>query len=69
MGAVDESTPRRMLTVRCVASCDVVTPVGPTGRGDLSGGVLEPPTLELAETDGITYTADPEGAVWDVTRW
>ena len=43
------------------ASCEVVTPVAPTRRGGVSGGVLEPPTLVLAETDGITYSADPEG--------
>ena len=40
----------------------VVTPVAPqVTQAVCRGGVLEPPTLVLADTDGITYTADPEG--------
>ena len=40
----------------------VVTPVGPTGDDAVCrGGVLQPPTLTLPETDGITYRADPAG--------
>ena len=43
-------------------TCDEVTPVAPTvNQAVCRGGVLEPPTLELADDDGITYTADPEG--------
>ena len=44
------------------ASCTAVTPVAPqVNQAICRGGVLEPPTLVLADTDGITYTADPEG--------
>ena len=40
----------------------MVTPVAPpVTQAVCRGGVLEPPTLVLADTDGITYTADPEG--------
>ena len=39
----------------------MVTPVGPTRVDPVCrGGVLQAPTLTLAETDGITYTAAPE---------
>ncbi len=43
-------------------SCEDVTPVEPTvTQAACTGGVVTRPTLALAETDGITYTADPEG--------
>ncbi len=43
-------------------TCDEVTPVAPTNHAaQCVDGALTPPTLTLAETDGITYTADPEG--------
>ena len=43
-------------------TCDEVTPVAPSlTQAVCRNGVLVPPTLTLAETDGITYTADPEG--------
>ena len=45
------------------ASCTAVTPVAPTvTQAICRNGVLEPPTLELPTTDGITYTADPKAA-------
>ena len=50
-------------------SCKAVTPVGPTVTEALCrGGVLQAPTLELAETDGITYSADREGPYADVAE-
>ena len=46
------------------ASCDEVTPVAPTvTQAVCRDGVLVPPTVTLATTDGITYTADQDGAV------
>ena len=40
----------------------LVTPVAPTVvEAVCRGGVVQPPTLTLATTDGITYTADPAG--------
>ena len=43
-------------------SCDEVTPVAPSfTQAVCRDGVLVPPTLTLADDDGITYTADPAG--------
>ncbi len=44
------------------ASCDVVTPAAPSViEAQCVGGVVTAPEIELARTDGITYTADPAG--------
>ena len=43
------------------ASCDEVAPVAPAlTEAVCAGGVVSVPTLTLAVTDGITYTADPD---------
>ena len=42
------------------ATCTEVVPTLPTATEAVcAGGVVVPPSLELADTDGITYTADP----------
>ena len=68
MGNVDDgwtwvnATTATFAVTLTAASCDVVTPVAPTfTQAECVGGVLQPPTLTLADTDGITYTADPDG--------
>jgi hypothetical protein len=44
------------------ASCEEVTPAAPAVTEAIcAGGVVSEPTLTLAETDGITYAADPPG--------
>ena len=58
---VDVDTATFTVTLRG-ASCREVLPVAPTvTQARCAGGVLSPPTLVLAKTDGITYAADPAG--------
>jgi large repetitive protein len=58
---VDEATARLTQTLPGT-SCDVVTPVAPTvTQAVCANGVLSAPMLELATTDGITYSVDPAG--------
>ena len=42
-------------------TCDEVTPVAPTNHAaQCVDGALTPPTLTLAETDGISYSVDED---------
>ena len=57
-GSTDEAT----FTVELVGTtCDEVTPVAPTNHdAQCVDGALIPPTLTLAETDGISYSVDED---------
>ena len=47
------------------SSCTQVAPVAPTvAEAICRGGVVEPPTLLLSRTDGITYTTDDADGVY-----
>ncbi len=62
MGAGSTPARAKLVVVLTAASCEEVTPVEPTVTDAVcTGGVVTRPTLTLAETDGITYAADPEG--------
>ena len=58
---VDPTTATFAVTLNA-ASCDEVTPADPTvTQAVCRNGAFEPATVTFADTDGITYAADPEG--------
>ena len=58
----EESPTEATFTVELVGTtCDEVTPVAPTNHAaQCVDGALTPPTLTLAETDGISYSVDAD---------